>query len=95
MEVLSLYIKNNPRTQFFQGKSLAIGGGFTKNPYTGEDNVGFISAILQKEAPWIGQYFREPRPEISYMDNREEKTQLMIEETIHKNIVSLSGQPSR
>ena len=95
MEVLSLYIKNNPRTQFFQGKSLAIGGGFTKNPYTGEDNVGFISAILQKEAPWIGQYFREPRPEISYMDNREEKAQLMIEETIHKNIVSLSGQPSR
>lgn len=43
----------------------------------------------------MGQYFREPRPEISYMDNREEKSQLMIEETINKNITSLNGQPSR
>jgi|GEM_PF-6221675 len=80
MELVSLYIRNNPRTQFFQGKGLVIGGGFTKNPYTGEDNVGFISAILQKEAPWIGQHFRYPRAEVSYMENWEEKTQVMIEE---------------
>lgn len=95
IELVSLYVKNNPRSQFFQGKSIAIWWGFSKNPYTGEENVGFISAILQKEAPWMGQYFREPRPEISYMDNREEKSQLMIEETINKNITSLNGQPSR
>ena len=95
LELLSLYIRSNPRTQFFQGKGMVIGGGFTKNPYTGEDNVGFISAILQKEAPWIGQYFREPKPEISYIEDREEKSQRMIEDTLHKNITFLNGQPSR
>jgi hypothetical protein len=90
-----LYVKNNPRTQFFQGKSLVIGGSFAKNPYTGEDNIGFISAILQKTMPWIGQYYREPSPEISYIENREEKSQKMIETSIDKNIISLNGQPSR
>jgi len=95
LELLSMYIKNNPRTQFFQGKGIVIGGWFTKNPYTGEDNVGFISAILQKEAPWIGQYFREPKPEISYIENRDEKAHLMIEDTVNKNITFLNGQPSR
>ncbi len=94
-EALSLYVKNNPRTQFFQGKSLVIGGSFAKNPYTGEDNIGFISAILQKTMPWIGQYYREPSPEISYIENREEKSQKMIETSIDKNIISLNGQPSR
>ncbi|MCF7834602.1 GH3 auxin-responsive promoter family protein [Candidatus Gracilibacteria bacterium] len=94
METLSLFVKNNPRSQFFKGKGLVIGGSFGKNPYTGESNVGFISAILQKEAPWIGQHFREPRPEISYMENREEKSQIMIEEAVKKNITFLNGQPS-
>ena len=95
LELLSMYIKNNPRTQFFQGKWLVIWWWFTKNPYTGEDNVGFISAILQKTAPWIGQYFREPKPEISYIDSREEKSQRMIEDTVNKNITFLNWQPSR
>jgi len=95
LEIFGMYIKNNPRTQFFQGKAIAIWWWFAKNPYTGEDNVGFISAILQKMAPWVGQHFREPKPEISYMDNRDEKVQRIIEDTIDKNITSLSGQPSR
>ncbi len=95
LESLSLYIRNNPRTQFFQGKGLVIWWSFTKNPYTGEHNVGFISAILQKEAPRIGQYFRFPNAEISYMENWEEKAQRMIEEWIKENITFLNGQPSR
>lgn len=94
-ELLGMYVKNNPRSQFFKGKSLVIGWGFTKNPYTGENNVWFISAILQKTVPWIGQHFREPWPEISYIENREEKTQRMIEDTIDKNITFLSAQPWR
>lgn len=95
MDLISAYINNNPKTQFFKGKSLVIGGWFTKNPYTWEDNVWFISAILQKTAPWIGQYFREPSLEISYIENREEKMQNIIESTINKNITAISWQPSR
>lgn len=94
LEIFGMYIKNNPRTQVFQGKSMVIGWWFSKNPYTGEDNVGFISAILQKSAPWVGQYFREPKPEISYMENRDEKVKLIIETTIDKNITFMNAQPS-
>ncbi len=94
LESLSLYIRNNPRTQFLQGKGLVIWWSFTQNPYTGEQNVGFISAILQKTAPRIGQHFRYPRAEVSFMDNREEKTRMMIEEWLDENITFFNGQPS-
>jgi hypothetical protein len=94
MEALSLFVRNNPRSQFFKWKWLVIWWWFTKNPYTWENNVWFISAILQKTAPWIWQYFREPCAEISYMENREEKAQRMIEDTIDKNITFLNWQPS-
>lgn len=94
LESLSLYIKNNPKSKFFQGKWLVIGGGFAKNPFTSEDNVGFISAILQKESPWIGQAFKTPWPDISYIEDREEKVKKTIELTQKQNITSISGQPS-
>lgn len=95
LESLSLFVKNNPRTQFFNGKWLVIWWSFTVNQYTGEKNVGFISAILQKEAPWIWQHFRYPSPEVSYIDNREEKTSRMIEEWLDENITFFNGQPPR
>ncbi len=91
---LSLYVKNNPKSKFFQGKWLVIWWWFVKNPFTGEDNIGFISAILQKNSPWIGQVFKTPWPEISYMDDREEKVQKTIKLTTKQNITSISGQPS-
>ncbi|AHB41158.1 hypothetical protein P148_SR1C00001G0363 [candidate division SR1 bacterium RAAC1_SR1_1] len=94
IESLSLYIKNNPKSKFFQGKGLVIGGGFIKNPFTGEDNVGFISAILQKESPWIGQTFKTPGPDISYMEDREEKVKKTIALAETQNVTSISGQPS-
>lgn len=94
LESLSLYIKCNPKSKFFQGKWLVIGGGFTKNPFTGEDNVGFISAILQKTSPWIGQAFKTPGPDISYMEDREEKVKKTINLTTTQNVTSVSGQPS-
>lgn len=94
LEALGLYVKNNPRSQFFKGKGLVIGWSFTKNPYTGADNVGFISAILQKTAPRIGQHFRAPNAEVSFIENREEKAEKIIDTTLHEPITFLNGQPS-
>lgn len=94
LESLSLYIKNNPKSKFFEGKWLVIWWWFTPNPYTWENNVGFISAILQKESPWIGQYFKVPKPAISYMEDREEKVKKIIETTENENVTSISWQPS-
>lgn len=94
VEAVTFYLKNNPRSRLFQWKSIVIWWSFTKNPYTWEDNVWFLSAIIQKESPFIWQHFREPSNEISFMENREEKSTKIIESTVNKNITSLSGQPS-
>ena len=93
VEAVTLYLKNNHRSRFFQWKTIAIWWSFSKNPYTWEDNVWFLSAIVQKEAPFIWQHFREPSNKISFMENREEKSLKIIESTINKNITSLSGSP--
>jgi len=95
LEAVGLYVRNNPRSQFFKGKWLVIGWWFTKNPYTNQDNVWFISAILQKTAPRIGQHFRSPNSEISFMDNREEKAERIMDTTLDQNISFINGQPSR
>lgn len=94
VEAITLYLKNNPRSRLFQWKSIVIWWTFSTNPYTKQNNVWFLSAIIQKESPFIWQHFREPNNEISFIENREEKSQKIIETTINKNITSLSGQPS-
>ncbi len=94
LESLSLYIKNNPKSKLFQWKWLVIWWLFTKNKFTWEDNIWYISAILQKNSPWIGQLFKTPWPDISYIENREEKVQKTINFCINQNITSISGQPS-
>jgi len=93
MDVLNYFCKNNPRSQFLMGKALAIGGGFSTNPYTGEENVGFISAILQKNTPKIPKMIKEPSDDIAYIENREEKIQAIIEHTVNQNITFINGQP--
>lgn len=94
LESLSLYVKNNPKTKFFQWKWLVIWGWFSQNPFTWEDNIWFISAILQKTSPWIWQAFKTPGADISYIEDREEKVEKTIESTKKQKITSINGQPS-
>lgn len=94
-EVIAWYLKNNPQSKLFTGSIIAIWWTFIKNPYTDEDNVGYITAILQKHSPWIGKFFKKPWSKISFMEDREEKIQKIIETTIHQNITGITGQPSR
>jgi len=93
-EALNFFCKNNPRSQFLTWKGLVIGWWFSANPYTGEENVWFISAILQKNTPRvIKKLIKEPQDDIAYIDNREEKVKLVIERTAHQNITFINGQP--
>ncbi len=90
---LTFYIKNNPRSQFLNGKWLIIWGALSTNPYTGEENVWFISAILQKNTPWLGKILKEPQDDIAYIEDRENKLDAIVEYTVDKNITSINGQP--
>lgn len=92
-ELLAFYVRNNPRSQFLKGKWLVIGWTFQKNIYTGEDNVGFVSAILQKNTPWFVKSLKEPQEDVSYIENREEKLDAIVKQTVHKDITFINGSP--
>lgn len=91
--LLSRYCKENPETKIFEWKTMSIGWGTDVNPYTGEENVAYISAMLQKEAPMFSSMFKEPSLDISFLPNWEDKIQKILETTVHKNIVAMAGIP--
>lgn len=94
-DVLRFFCKNNPRSQFLKWKWLVIGWTFSQNPYTWEDNVGFISAILQKNTPRVGKILKEPWDDIAYIENREEKLLAIVKNTINQNITFINWSPGR
>ncbi len=89
------YALANPHSTTFMWQNITIGGTFGVNPYTGEKNVGFISAIFQKNSPLRTKIMKQPKAKVSYMSDREPKVAKMIDITIKKNITSIAGQPSR
>lgn len=94
LDLMMHYGRNNPDTKIWQWQWLVIGWGFSYNPFTGKQNVGYISAILQKNSPLIAKLMKQPRSKISYILDRHKKVNSMIQSTQKKNITSLSGQPS-
>ena len=94
-ELISIYMHNNPDNSLLSGKSLILGWWFFINEYTWENNIGYISAILQRESGILGSIFKEPANEISFEHNRDLKIQKILENTIEQNITSLGWLTSR
>jgi hypothetical protein len=94
LEVLNWYYKNNPKGKVTQGKFIVIGGVMEKNPYTHKNNVGYLSAIYQKHQPKITELIRRPTNKITYMEDREEKINKTVVQTVKTNVTSIAGQPS-
>lgn len=94
-KMLSRYCKENPNTMIFTGKAIVIWGNFIKNPFTNEENIGYITAIIQKNTPRYVSIFKRPKKKTAFLEDRELKSEKIIEETINENITWISGQPSR
>lgn len=94
-KLISYYCKANPKTKICTWKTIAIWWTFVENPYTKEHNVWYITAILQKRTPWYARLFKSPSPDIAFIEDREEKSKRIVEETLHQNITWITGQPSR
>jgi hypothetical protein len=92
--MLAWYCKENSKTKIFTGRTIVIWWTFIKNPYTKEDNVWYITAILQKNTPWIWKIFKRPRTQTAFIEDREEKSEKIITESISQNITWITGQPS-
>lgn len=93
-KMLSWYYKENPKAKMFTGKTIAIWWTFIKNPYTQKNNIWYITAILQKKSPWIFKLFKKPKAQTAFIEDRKEKSDKIIAETIDQNITWITGQPS-
>jgi len=94
-EALARYCKTYEDTQVFDGKSIMIGWWFFPNPYTQEENIGYISAILQKNAPAITKRSRAIDENTAFLHDRDEKLYKMVQSTKNQNITNIWWLPSR
>ena len=90
-----LYLHNhNPRSRFFSGKSLILGGSHQPNFNLSESLVGDLSAILlENTSPFVNHY-RVPCKETALLSDFEEKRDRIAHEALNENVTTLSGVPS-
>jgi phenylacetate-coenzyme A ligase PaaK-like adenylate-forming protein len=93
-DVLALFIDNQPKSRFFWGRGLSIGGTFQKIPDNPQAYFGDISAVVVQNLPQWAQNLRTPPLSIAMMDKWEEKIEAMAKHTIPLNITSLLGVPT-
>ncbi|MFZ2204985.1 MAG: GH3 auxin-responsive promoter family protein [Minisyncoccia bacterium] len=89
-----LYIKNNPNTKIFKGKSLCVGGSFTKIKQNPDIFCGDISAVMMKNMPPLGKYLRTPSLKTALLEDYEEKIEKLANEAINQNVTSIAGVPT-
>lgn len=94
-DMVTLYCYNNPDTQLFTGKSLALGGSF-KEDHFGDYNSyhGDVSAIIIQNLPLWAEFFRGPEVSIALMDEWESKLERISETMMNENVTSIAGVPS-
>ncbi len=91
---LILYIKNNPETKIFDGKSLFVGGSFNQIKNNPDIFCGDVSAIMMQNLPLWGEYLRTPSLETALLSDYEEKIEKLAEEASNENVVSIAGVPT-
>ncbi len=92
-DMLSLYLNNNPNSKLLSGKGLRLGGSHALY----EDNnsyFGDLSAILIENMPFWAELASTPSQRVSLMSEWESKIQAIVQESLHKDVTSLTGVPS-
>jgi hypothetical protein len=94
-DMITLWCYNNPETQLFTGKNLALGGSF-KEDHFGDHNSfhGDVSAIIIQNLPMWADFFRLPDVSIALMGEWESKLEKMANSMMDENVTSLAGVPS-
>ena len=73
-DCVALYLHRiNPRSRFFDGKGLILGGSHSPNQNTPHSLVGDLSAILMENIPALVNLIRVPSKRIALVDEWEEK----------------------
>ncbi len=93
-DCVTLYLRINPESRIFSGKSLILGGSHSPNLNTPNSLVGDLSAILIENAPTLLNKIRVPDKSIALLSDFELKRDQIARSTIKANVTNISGVPS-
>ena len=88
------YLHINPKSKFFSGKSLILGGSHSPNLNTPNSLVGDLSAILIENIPTAAKIIRVPKKKIALLSDFEEKRDKIARAAMDTNVTNISGVPS-
>lgn len=93
-DLLSLYVRNNPQTNFYRGKGLTLGGSHQVEKQYGVSREGDLSAILLQNEPLWVDMVRLPSRDVALLADWKQKLEGIARECIGKKITSITGVPS-
>lgn len=93
-DAVALYLRNNPDSRIFDGKSLILGGSHAPNYNLPGSLVGDLSAILIENINPLVNLVRVPKKQTALLADFMTKRDLIAREAMNKNVSNLSGVPS-
>ena len=93
-DAVALYLRNNPDSRLFDGKSLILGGSHSPNYGVADSLVCDLSAILIENFNPLANLVRVPKKATALLSDFEIKRDRIARETINKNVTNISGVPS-
>ncbi len=94
-DVVAHYLRMNPNSRIFSGKSLILGGSFANELNLKSDvKVGDLSATLIDRMPKLADMVRVPEKKIALMEDWSEKLPALANAAARSNITNISGVPS-
>lgn len=93
-DAVALYLRNNPKSRLFDGRSLILGGSHAANYNVAHSLVGDLSAILIENINPLANIVRVPKKSIALMPDFEAKREAIAQQTLHANVTNISGVPS-
>ena len=91
---MALYLRNNPKSKLFDGRSLILGGSHASNYNVAHSLVGDLSAILIENINPLANLVRVPQKRVALMADFEAKREAIARQTLHANVTNISGVPS-
>lgn len=93
-DAVTIYLRNNPQSRIFDGKSLILGGSHSPNYNLRNSIVGDLSAILIENINPLANLVRVPKKQTALLSDFEIKRERIARETMNQNVTNLSGVPS-
>lgn len=95
---LACYLRHNPSSRIFSGRSFILGGSFSNTldrEIPKDIHIGDLSATLISKVPLIIEmFYRVPSRQIALLPDWEEKLPALVEAASKQNVTNISGVPS-